>query len=161
MLGRRGLKPGPAGVSPHRKKEGDGCAPIGVFALRQAFGSVPRPAGVTLPWLRTTDRHLGVDDPRSYYYNQIIDGNIKLEMGHSFESMTPASGAYEMGLVIEYNPSCIRGAGSCIFMHISAPAGRPTAGCTTMSRDHLLTVLRWLRPEKVPVLIQQVMPARP
>jgi L,D-peptidoglycan transpeptidase YkuD (ErfK/YbiS/YcfS/YnhG family) len=61
---------------------------------------------------------------------------------------------YRWGVEVAYNPEREPGAGSCIFLHVWRGPGSPTAGCTAMPEDDLLTVLRWLRPGDDPVLVQ-------
>ncbi|MEJ2489338.1 MAG: hypothetical protein P8Y50_06050 [Sulfurovaceae bacterium] len=41
--------------------------------------------------------------------------------------------------------------GSCIFLHIKSI---PTMGCTAMSEEAMLELLKWLDPAKAPILIQ-------
>ena len=161
-LGRHGLA---WGIDEHagraqrgieKKREGDGCSPIGVFALPQAFGSLAKPRGLRLPWLRCTAHHLGIDDPRSIHYNQIVDGRVVACDWINPESMVPSNGCYQLGAVIAHNPANKPGAGSCIFMHVWQAPGVPTSGCTAMSRDEMRRVLVWLDPAKQPRLVQAV-----
>lgn len=161
-LGRHGLAWGlgehdsklPRGLN--RKKEGDGCSPIGVFALPQAFGSLAKPRGLRLPYLRCTSHHLGIDDPRSLFYNQIVDARQVACDWVNPETMIPPGGCYALGAVIAHNPANKPGSGSCIFLHVWQAPGVPTSGCTAMSLDHVRLVLRWLDPAKQPRLVQDV-----
>ena len=43
------------------------------------------------------------------------------------------------------------GRGSGIFLHAST--GRPTLGCVSLPLPQLLTILRWLRPAKEPLIV--------
>ena len=161
-LGRHGLAWGlgehdsklPRGLS--RKKEGDGCSPIGVFALPLAFGSLAKPRGLRLPYLRCTSHHLGIDDPRSQFYNQIVDARQVACDWVNPETMIPSNGCYALGAVIAHNPANKPGSGSCIFLHVWQAPGIPTSGCTAMSLDHVRLVLRWLDPAKQPRLVQDI-----
>ena len=161
-LGRHGLAWGigeHAGRAPRgieKKREGDGCSPIGIFALPQAFGSLAKPRGLRLPWLRCTPHHLGIDDPRSVHYNQIVDDRVVACDWTSPETMMPSNGCYRLGAVIAHNADNKPGAGSCIFMHVWQAPGVPTSGCTAMSLDHVRLVLRWLDPAKQPRLVQDI-----
>lgn len=51
------------------------------------------------------------------------------------------------------------GAGSCIFVHVAPPPGGTTAGCTALAEADLRTLLRWLRRDAGPLLLQIPMPA--
>jgi len=161
-LGRHGLAWGlgehdsklPRGLN--RKKEGDGCSPLGVFALPQAFGSLTKPRGLRLPYLRCTSHHLGIDDPSSRSYNQIVDDRLVACDWVNTETMIPSNGCYALGAVIAHNSTNKPGSGSCIFLHIWKAPGVPTSGCTAMSLDHVRLILRWLDPAKQPRLVQDI-----
>lgn len=61
---------------------------------------------------------------------------------------------YKYGIVVNHNPNQIENAGSCIFMHIRSGNGKGTAGCTAMSEDKIITILKWLKREDKPLLLQ-------
>lgn len=163
-IGRQGLAwgagepalPAPSGV--RIKKEGDGCAPTGIFRITQAFGSEPCPDGIKLPYLRCTVHHFGIDDVRSRFYNKIVDDREVSCDWTSPETMIPSSGYYKLGAVIAHNPRHLPGLGSCIFLHVWQGENIPTSGCTAMSEPHLRKVLTWLDPAADPRLVQLVEP---
>ncbi len=64
------------------------------------------------------------------------------------------SGLYRYGIFVAHNPKRLPGAGSCIFMHIRKPDGTPTVGCTAMDEKELVRIMRWLDPDRHPLLIQ-------
>ncbi len=138
------------------KKEGDGCAPAGVFRITQAFGAEPQPGWINLPYIHCTAHHWGIDDVRSKYYNQIVDDRTVACDWTGPETMVPTIGCYKLGAVIEHNPRNTPGLGSCIFMHIWQGENVPTAGCTAMSETNLRKVLTWLEPHANPCLVQLV-----
>lgn len=158
MMGRNGLRWGrgfhsmPRGVTV--KKEGDGCSPAGIFRLDTAFGSVPAAKSGTVlwPWRQMTATHAGVDDPKSRYYNRIVDAAAVKKDWTSAENMVPKSGVYRRGLIVQHNWDQRPGAGSCIFLHIRGRG--PTAGCTAMREKALLRLLGWLDPAQHPLLVQ-------
>jgi len=45
----------------------------------------------------------------------------------------------------------VKGAGSCIFMHIKKV---PTAGCTVMNEAEMKEIIHWLDVDKHPLLVQ-------
>jgi L,D-peptidoglycan transpeptidase YkuD (ErfK/YbiS/YcfS/YnhG family) len=59
--------------------------------------------------------------------------------------------AYDYGFVINYNESRTPGKGSAIFFHVGT---NYTAGCTATSKEQVVSILKWLNPEKNPVIIQ-------
>lgn len=147
----RGLHKIPKG-SKRIKREGDGRAPAGIFRLPYAFGD--KSFKIAYPYRRMSSKHHCVDDSRSRYYNKVIDSSKSKKDYKSFERMKFASGLYSYGLFVDHNPKQISKAGSCIFLHIKKPSGKPTVGCTAMSKSEIKTLLRWLDPKKKPLLVQ-------
>ena len=138
-----------------RKIEGDGKAPAGVFRLTTAFGCDAKPAGVRLPYIRARRSVEAVDDPRSRYYNRIVDrARIADADWHSSEQMLTDGDDYRHGVVVAHNPRRKPGAGSCIFLHVWRGPGRGTAGCTAMPAGDIAALQRWLDPRAHPVLMQ-------
>lgn len=140
---------------PH-KKEGDGKAPAGLFPILKAFGHPQPPVGYdksNLPFIFVRD-HQCVDDVKSPYYNQIVRPT---EVGGvSWSSAeTMKIGLYQMGLVVGHNCGDAKaGLGSCIFFHRQSAPGAPTSGCTSMADGPLVNLLRWLKSEAKPVVLQ-------
>ena len=134
------------------KREGDGRAPAGVFALPFLFGEGKDV--FRYPYRRMNSTCRCVDDSHSRYYNRIIDSAETTKDYRSYEKMKFPSGLYRYGIFVAHNPRNIAGAGSCIFMHIKKTNGQPTVGCTAMSRNELVTIMHWLDPSQNPVLIQ-------
>lgn len=157
----RGLHPAPPLGEP-RKREGDGRGVAGVFRLGTAVGYAPdAPAGVTLPYRRATRTLRCVDDPASSHYNRVVDAATVPVDWKSAEKMRRRDALYRWLVVVDHNiqPAPEPGAGSCIFLHIWRAAGRGTAGCTAMAEGDLVTVMRWLKPEHRPLLVQLPRPA--
>lgn len=160
LLGRNGMRWGlglhqnPPGAA--LKREGDGCAPAGMFALDTAFGSLSaaQAALPAWPWQQMTTSHAGVDDPKSRHYNRIVDASQVKRDWTSAENMMPAGGSYKLGLVVRHNWQQRPGGGSCIFLHIRQGRNVPTAGCTAMTEAAMLRILRWLHPAARPILAQ-------
>ena len=159
-IGRNGLA---WGVGEHRnpapegfriKHEGDGCSPAGVFRIPFAFGTAPTGEGFRLPYTALTPTIIGVDDPKSRYYNQIVDNSKVARDWDSNEPMIRHDRLYERGAFIAHNPSGTPGLGSCIFIHLWPGPGISTAGCTAMSAEDLKMVLKWLDPAKEPRIVQ-------
>jgi D-alanyl-D-alanine dipeptidase len=134
------------------KREGDGRAPAGVFALPFLFGEGAD--RFRYPYRRMGNAHRCVDDRRSRFYNRIVEqGKVERDW-RSAERMKFPSGLYRYGIFVAHNPRNVPGGGSCIFLHIKKPSGKPTVGCTAMSRKELVTVMQWLDPALHPVLVQ-------
>jgi D-alanyl-D-alanine dipeptidase len=135
------------------KKEGDGKAPAGIFSLKQAFGYAPFKIEYPYEVYRETDHC--VDDVNSKLYNKIVDSTkVKIDY-KSKEYMKFPKDYYKYGIVVNHNHiderGAVKGAGSCIFMHIKKV---PTAGCTVMTEREMKEVLKWLNAKDSPLLLQ-------
>jgi D-alanyl-D-alanine dipeptidase len=159
ILGRNGLAWGkglhttPKDAS-YLKKEGDGKAPAGLFRLGNGFGYAPANFNMHFPYAvyKTTDHC--VDDSNSIWYNQIVDSTKIKRDYKSFEHMRLANNLYKYGITVKHNPKSIAQGGSCIFIHIKSDNKKGTAGCTAMREDNIITILKWLKGEKKPLLLQ-------
>ena len=151
--GLHSAQPGPL------KKEGDGRSPAGVFHLGTAFGYGGN-AATEMPYLAMRDSHYCVDVIASPLYNQIVDTRTvgASAVVGSTEPMrrdihADGDQRYQLGLVIEHNPSNVPGAGSCIFAHVWKATGEPTSGCTAMDEVSMRKLLAWLQPRRHPVFM--------
>ena len=157
ILGRNGLGWGiglhttPQNAS-YIKKEGDGRAPAGLFHLGHGFGY--NPYDISFPYHISTTSDQCVDDSRSQWYNQIVDSTQVQRDYKSFEKMKLNNPLYKYGITVEHNPQAMAYGGSCIFIHIRSENGKGTAGCTAMRESEMMTLLRWLKKEKQPLLLQ-------
>lgn len=148
------------------KKEGDGKAPAGVFALGTAFGFASQPLpGLKLPYLSVTPTIECVDDTASRFYNRVVDRSAVAPDWNSSEHMRNVGEAYRWGIVVGHNGIVPKanarppapGSGSCIFLHIWRGPSQGTVGCTAMPQGELELLLTWLDPARKPLLVQ--MPA--
>lgn len=141
------------------KREGDGRAPAGVFAVGTAFGYAPA-AATALPYAPMDAGAYCIDVPASPLYNRIVDST---EVGAaavkgSTEPMrrdihADGDQRYRLGFVVEHNGQAVPQAGSCIFAHLWKTPDTPTAGCTAMAPETMDRLLGWLRPEAAPVFV--------
>jgi L,D-peptidoglycan transpeptidase YkuD (ErfK/YbiS/YcfS/YnhG family) len=141
------------------KREGDGRAPAGVFAIGEAFGYSDR-ADTALPYAQMQDTSWCMDVVASPLYNRIVDARQVGEAAvrGSSEPMrldlhNAGDQRYRAGFVIEHNPDARKTAGSCIFAHLWKAPGAPTAGCTAMAEATMQRLYGWLRPEAKPVFV--------
>ncbi|MEP6907752.1 MAG: hypothetical protein ABI858_07210 [Pseudoxanthomonas sp.] len=142
-----------------QKREGDGRAPAGIFALGDAFGYADKNA-THMPYRAMQASHYCMDVPASPHYNQIIDTRqagedaakgstepMRLDLSNNGDPR------YREGLVIGHNTAAVPNAGSCIFAHLWRTPGEPTAGCTAMAPDTMDALLAWLQPQQHPVFV--------
>ena len=165
MLGRagmawgRGLHAQGDGALPD-KREGDGRAPAGVFAITELFGAAAPDsafaAAAKLPYRHATPDLKAIDDPASAWYNRIVDQSaIARPDWASFEDMRRADERYVIGAVVGHNTEPpLPGAGSCIFLHVWAAPGVPTAGCTALALADMTEIALWLDGGASPLLVQ-------
>ena len=143
------------------KREGDGKAPAGVFAIGTAFGYAPSAAtGLDYKGMGMND--WCIDVPESPMYNRIVDRSVAKAAGldKSTEPMRldihgkHGDQRYARGFVIEHNADGrVPNGGSCIFAHLWRKPGQATAGCTAMAADNMTPLLAWLDARKQPVFV--------
>lgn len=157
ILGRNGLGWG-VGLhiipkeAKYIKREGDGRSPAGLFSLVNGFGYYP--FKIEFPYRVYDRKYHCVDDSNSKWYNKIIDSSKVDKDYSSFEYMRLKNNLYKYGIVVNHNPNQIKDRGSCIFIHIWSGDKQGTAGCTAMSEENMIEVLKWLKKEKRPLLLQ-------
>jgi L,D-peptidoglycan transpeptidase YkuD (ErfK/YbiS/YcfS/YnhG family) len=141
------------------KREGDGRAPAGVFAIGPAFGYAAH-ADTALPYAQMQAGSWCMDVVASPLYNRIVDASQvgDAAVQGSSEPMrldlhNHGDQRYRSGFVIEHNPDARKGAGSCIFAHLWKAPGAPTAGCTAMADATMQRLYGWLRPDAKPVFV--------
>lgn len=162
-LGKSGLAWGiglhpVANPSARHKKEGDGCAPAGIYSIISLFGKEDLlcPNADGLPFVKTTANLKCIDDPASRHYNRIVDQQgVKEADWESHEEMLRQDQRYAIGAVIAHNYSApLACAGSCIFLHVWENEGFPTAGCTAGSPEDIAALCQWLNAKSSPLLVQ-------
>lgn len=138
------------------KREGDGRAPAGLFALGAGFAQEPAETGAkSLPVLRADKDLVCVDDAASPLYNSFVRAPGGKGEWTSAEDMLRPDGQYRLGVFVKHNTDPMTpGAGSCIFLHIWLGRGVASSGCTNMDAPDMLALLRWLDAGKQPVLAQ-------
>lgn len=129
------------------KIEGDMKTPLGVYSFGIFFGSEDN-IGFKFPYRKVDGKQFWVDDVESDYYNTYQE-KISSKSWKSAENLLHP--AYTYAAVINYNVECIKGKGSAIFLHkINKGA---TAGCIAINEKELIKVLKWLDPDKYPLIV--------
>jgi L,D-peptidoglycan transpeptidase YkuD (ErfK/YbiS/YcfS/YnhG family) len=161
FLGRAGLVPAAARV------QSSGKTPIGTFALTSAFGRKANP-GTLIPYTQ-------IDRDDAWTYNPKIPSTYNLfqsvnrswatygryvehlwKLGPQYDYVLTTSFNQPIGEIVQgsdginrANPSADTRRGGGIFFHVSK--GIPTAGCISMNKNAMRSLLQWLKPESHPI----------
>lgn len=122
------------------KKEGDGCTPVGTFALRECWWRDDREPAPTIavPLRLITANDGWCDDPNHPDYNK----PVQLPFDASHEKMKRDDHVYDYVIVLGYNDDpVVPGKGSAIFMHLAHDDYRGTEGCIALKKEDLLEIL--------------------
>lgn len=130
--------------SANRKREGDGCTPLGIWPLRTILfrpGRAIPPPGLALPWRWTGEQDGWSDDPADPAYNR----PVRQPHRFSAENLQREDPLYDIILTLGHNDAPpIPGKGSAIFLHVWNE-GQPTEGCVAIAREDLDRLLPQLR----------------
>ncbi len=132
--------------------ENSTATPQGSFTLTRAFGRFADP-GTALAYTRTTPADWWISEPGPLYNTlQHCVSGCAFTQGNPNEHLYYTVPYYEYAVVIDYNQApAIAGKGSAFFLHVTV--GQPTQGCVSIERDHLVRILRWLRPDAHPRIL--------
>jgi D-alanyl-D-alanine dipeptidase len=144
----------PSGASGPVKREGDGRAPAGAFAIVASYGYADHAvAGAKLPYHALDDGWKCVDDGASSHYNHVFDASGVAVDWTSAETMRRPDALYTWVIEIGHNPRAVAGGGSCIFFHVWGGPATTTSGCTAMPQPDLEALLGWIDPAKKPAYV--------
>ena len=147
---------GPEGQPGPVKREGDGKAPAGLFALLRVYG-YHRDTSTEMDFTPVTDSYRCVNDSASAHYNKIVDKERIAEPDwRSAEIMRRRDERYRLVIEVGHNDPAagvVAEGGSCIFLHLWGRPGEATAGCTAMDGDHMAQLLAILEPSAQPVYV--------
>lgn len=132
---------------PSMKREGDGRTPSGTYPISFFFGVQPK-LRFSFSFRHAYTYDYWDDDPASPRYNEWVNAR-RHSPGARPEPLHQVP-AYDYAAVIAYNTARVPGLGSAIFLHVGT--GTATAGCVSLPRARLITILRWLRPLEHPLI---------
>jgi L,D-peptidoglycan transpeptidase YkuD (ErfK/YbiS/YcfS/YnhG family) len=145
---------GKLGFAPFdEKREGDKRAPTGIFSIERTFG-YGKKAKTRMPYTQVTELDYWIDDANSPDYNKWVklDAPQPKEIKHN-EPLKRDDHLYRYAIVVEYNVERIPGKGSAIFIHWERSPGAYTSGCIATSKENMLSLFKWLDPDKKPLII--------
>jgi L,D-peptidoglycan transpeptidase YkuD (ErfK/YbiS/YcfS/YnhG family) len=139
-----------------QKVERDNRAPAGVFKIGTIYTyDQSLPQGADFPFHTVGPGDAWVDDLHSRYYNQhvVIDPRNPPDWFQK-QKMRHGDFAYRWLVEIRHNADPpVPGFGSAIFFHIRRGPDRPSAGCTTMAENNLVSLIQWLRAPANPMYV--------
>ena len=127
-IGKRGIS--------IKKKEGDKKTPKGEFELKYILYRKDRVFNLQTKLKKIKiDKSMGwCDDPKSSYYNKIINYPFK----YRSEKLWRKENTYDIIIIIDYNLNpVIKNKGSAIFLHIAKKKYQPTKGCIAVSKKNI------------------------
>ncbi len=122
----------------HRKREGDGGTPVGIWGLRRLFyrGDKHFPPGSGALPIRAEDGWCEKAGDRNY------NRPVRLPYAAATESMKRGDHLYDIVAELSHNERPrLQGLGSAVFFHLRRPDGGPTAGCIAVSMKDMKTIL--------------------
>ena len=125
------------------KKEGDGKTPIGEFELGIMLGmhSINKLKNKSKPqYIQINKNMYWVDDPKSKYYNKLVDILKVKKDWNSAEHLINYPIQYEYLIEIKINPNNIPGKGSATFLHCTN--NKPTKGCIAIDRKNMKSIIK-------------------
>ena len=138
LIGRSGIKAS--------KREGDGATPAGLWTLRYVLFRADRVArpSTRLPVSPIDPRDGWCDAPQDRNYNR----PVRLPYPASHENLWRDDRLYDLVIVLSHNQRPRRRyRGSAVFLHVTDPRGRPTAGCVAVAPRDIERLLALCGPE--------------
>lgn len=131
------------------------ATPMGSFTLTQAFGRMADP-GTRISYFQSTPADWWISQSGPLYNtHQRCSGSCPFTQGDPNEHLYYITPEYDYAVVIDYNTRNAgpvrQGAGSAFFLHVTD--GSATAGCVSIPRDSLVSLLRWLNPSAHPRIL--------
>jgi len=166
QLGYSGL------VRGDNRRQGTGTVPTGVFSILSGFGRKADP-GTALDYIQVDRNDAWTYNPRfPRTYNVFQTANRPWKSyGGYVEMLWDMGMQYDYVAILDYNlpagpiktdargirrsttpPNTSRGGG--IFLHVDN--GKKTAGCIAVKRSVMRDLMRWLDPNKDPVIVIRV-----
>jgi L,D-peptidoglycan transpeptidase YkuD (ErfK/YbiS/YcfS/YnhG family) len=133
--------------------ERDGRAPAGVFRIGKIYTyDSALPSGADYPFRTVSRADAWIDDVTHPNYNQhVVVDPASPPAWFEKQKMRHGDFAYRWLIEIRHNSDPpVPGAGSAIFFHIRRGVARPSAGCTTMAENDLVSLIQWLRADRRP-----------
>ncbi len=136
---------GKNGVNYNQRREGDYTTPGGVFEMKECFGILSNPGGMTLDYTKVTSDHYWDGDQNSDTYNTMVEAS---EMPSGWnksagEHLVDYIEQYRYCMNIGFNcDPAVPGEGFAIFLHCTRDGMTNTAGCIAIPKDYMVKCLQ-------------------
>ena len=135
------------------QSENDVKSPIGLFNFTKFFGIADNP-GTKMPYIKLNESLYWVSDPKSPKYNQMVNIETFKDFDLNLsEHLIEETVAYKYAMNINYNPNCIPGMGSAIFLHCTNELFY-TLGCVSIPEENMIKVIKNAN-EKAVIIIDE------
>ena len=134
---------GKAGIG-NKKIEGDNITPKGIFKIVKIYYRKDRIKKIYSKFklIKITKKIGWCDDPKSKNYNELVN----LPSQYGYEKLYRKDNIYDLILVLDYNlKPIIKNKGSAIFIHIARKNYKKTAGCITLKKNHLISLVKKIK----------------
>lgn len=118
-------------------------SPLGFYSLGDGFYIGEKP-DTTYPMFEITENTYWVDDTKSKFYNQHVEGTDNKDWS-SADHMIASEKSYKYGIVVDFNTSNPdKKLASSIFIHCG---DAPTTGSIVVPEESMKTILEWLESD--------------
>lgn len=141
-------------VAASKKREGDGKTPLGVFTMRDGFGTDKKSGLRGRSYTRVTKKKqwVWVDGRSKSAKNKRAYNTMRRHsQGYRGEDLRDTY-AYVHAQAIGYNEARKVGRGSAIFLHRIPKSGK-TLGCVALKKADLVATLKWEKSSTVQIVI--------
>jgi L,D-peptidoglycan transpeptidase YkuD (ErfK/YbiS/YcfS/YnhG family) len=159
-------------VTGSKRRQDTGTTPAGTYTLTDAFGLLANP-GAKLPYRHADSNDYWVGDNRDAQTYNLVQPSASAHRTwrtSEAERLAAYPTQYQYAVVIDYNrpnpshvtwnealgehvaawPANVK-LGSAIFLHVSGAGS--TAGCVSIPKANLVSVLKWLDPAQHPRIV--------
>lgn len=131
------------------RRQGTNTTPTGLYGLPYAFGIKAAPRGTAYKYRRVHRDSWWCQDNDSRSYNRWTEPRADDCRAAESEHLITYGERYAHALVIGFNyERPVRGRGAGIFLHVNGRGA--TAGCVSVPKGAMRTILTWADPAKRP-----------
>lgn len=150
---------GKNGVNYEQRREGDYTTPGGVYPMKECFGILDAPEGMSLDYTKITKAHYWDGDQKSAYYNTMVDSG-KMPDGWNRgagEHLIEYTEQYRYCMNVGFNcDPAVPGVGFAIFLHCTRDGMTNTGGCIAIPKDYMVKCLEMATENTYIVILKDI-----